>query len=143
MARKDLLILNFDGTVDLAQIDWGAVAVGEASEPITLRVFNSEITDTANNCRLNAGRADMTVSGPAGEDADVALENGSELAAESWVEARISGDTSWTPIDEFAAYLDLGNIAAQGHVLVEVRLNIPADAESFGDVGFTLIPRCQ
>lgn len=142
MSRKDLLILDSTGAIDLAQIDWGAVAAGETSDPIEIRVFNSETSGTATSCRLNAGRADMTISGPSSEDADAALENGDELAAESWVEASLDG-VAWTPIDEDAAYLDLGSIAAQDHVVVFARLNIPADALSIGEVGFNLIARCR
>ena len=141
MSRKDLLILDSTGTIDLAQIDLGAVAAGETSDPIELRVFNSETSGTATSCRLNAGRADMTIGGPASEDSDAALENGDELAAESWVEVSLDGST-WTPIDEEAAYLDLGSIAAQAHITVFARLNIPAGAQSIGEVGFNLIARC-
>jgi hypothetical protein len=142
MSRKDLLILSSDGSVDLAQIDWGAVAVGEASDPITLRVFNAETSGTATSCALFAGRSDMTILGYPSEDADAALENGDELAGESWVEARIDGDTVWTPINEYLAGLSLGTIAAQAHVSVNVRLNIPSGAETVGEIGFNLIARC-
>ncbi len=142
MERKDLLILSADGTKEYYQIDWGIVPAGAASDPIEIRVFNAESAASATSCRLNAGRADMTISGDPAEDADASLENGTELAAESWVEARIKGDSAWSPIDENAAYLDLGTIAAYGHVSVEVRLNIPSGASSYGEVGFNLIARC-
>lgn len=143
MSRKELLMLNATGTIDLSQIDWGAVSASEVSETISLRVYNSEINETAVDCRLNAGRADMTIAGYPSEDADVGLENGSELAGESWVEARITGNSTWTPIDENIAFLDLGSIAAQGHVDIDVRINIPGNAISFGEVGFNLIVRCK
>lgn len=142
MTKVDLVILSSDGTVEYAQIDWGGVSAGAASDPITVRIFNSDLVNSATNCRLNAGRADMLITGPTGEDEYAAWENGDELATESWVEARINGDTSWTPIDEFAAYLDLGTILPQGHVLVDLRINIPAGAETFGEAGFNLIARC-
>lgn len=141
--RKDILILDSAGTTDLAQIDWGAAILGEAPEALIVRVFNAETSATAPGVVLHVGRCDMLINGPVGEDPDTANENGNELAAESWVEARVVGSTTWTPINEFSSGLSLGDIAAQAHVAVEIRINIPAGAESFGEVAFNLIVRCR
>ncbi len=139
--RHTILITDSTGATEITSIQFGRVAPGTASDPVTLRVYNAATDRDITTCRLFAGRSDCLISDPAAEEAYYSRRAGRELVDEAWLEAKLDADPAYAQIDEYSNFLSLGGILREGYVTINVRLNIASDATSFGDVAFNLILR--
>lgn len=144
MTQKFLVtITDSTGTKEVTSLTFGDPVAGVPTSPVRLRVLNAELSAGITTCRFFAARADMLIATPPGEELAYTLRNGGELVDEAWLEARIYGDATWTPLNEYTQYLSLGALPAQTWADIEVRLNIPANALTFCDVDFVLIVRSR
>jgi hypothetical protein len=133
----NVFITESTGATELQSINFQGVSAGTATDALGIRIYNGETVAIPINL-LTAVRSDMLYELRTSEDTATANAQGLELVAESWLEARLLPGDPWTPIDEWAAYLDLGAIAAGGYVAAQIRLNIPAGASTFGPLAFCI-----
>jgi hypothetical protein len=100
----------------------------KSGETLTIRVYSAT---GATSCFINACRSDFMESSPTGETAATALLHGQGLIDADAIEARIP-PAAFASICGFAKALDLGAIAANNYVTVELRTTIGAGVASFG-----------
>jgi hypothetical protein len=141
--KFNILVLDSTGTLEVTTLAFGTADAGVTTPTLTVRVFNAEITRATTQTILNAMRADLLRLTPPGEELYNTESRGGELVTEKWMEVRKVGDTTWVPLDDYANSLDLGAIPAQDYVAVELRLVVPVDANTFGDVDFVLVLRSR
>lgn len=133
------LVTDSTGLVEITYASQHDSEPGKITDPITLNAVNTSLTVDCSSVIVNVCRGDMLIDGPAGEDAESAQAAGSELLAEQWLEGRKGTSGAWVPIDEWAAGgIDLGAISAGDSQAFQVRYNIPADAETIGEINICL-----
>ena len=141
---RHLIKITDTGAAEITSL-FSKVDTGSLTSPVMVRIYNNDPLGTAatSSNHLHAIRADMLREDPPGEALMDTQRAGGEIISECWPEARINGIGAWEPLDEITHYLDLGPIAAQSYVTVELRLNPPSSAATFGDADFNLLVRSR
>lgn len=129
--------------VEVTNLAWSGVQPGTPTDPVTLRLYSGEVSTGTTVNLLTVVRGDLMHDNPAGEDDYIARTTGSEVLADSWLEARAGISGAWTALDGWTSSLDLGAIAAGDFATFQVRLNPPSNALSMGTVSFNLAVRSQ
>jgi len=136
--RIRFLITSSDGLTEITELAWSS-AVDDA---ITLRCLNQELAVDATSVYINVTRGDLRRTDNTWETTQQSNSMGRELIDEMWLEGKF-GAGAWTPLDEYANYLDLGAIDAADYAEFQLRLNVPASITSIGDVHFALVIRAR
>lgn len=107
-----------------------------AGETVVLKLsLDDEVPHTFKMWAACAGNADPNNSGN---------RQGKEACNEGWLKVRVEGETSWSTLTFPASFpatfsaLSAFEFSISTPVYLEFAIEVPADAESVGDVGFNL-----
>ena len=132
-----MVVKDSAGTNELPNLNFSQLQPGTTTDTLTLTYKNNSGSATTVNL-VGATRSDMGNAAPASESTGESNSVGQELLDEKWLEVKF-GAGAWTPVDEWAATVDLGAIADGASATFLVRVNVPADAATVGFLAFQIV----